>query len=77
MIEVVDWIKQNGYRNIILDLVNENGHRGFKHGVLRSDAGVAGLIRLARQRYPSLPVTTPSSSTGAGTTRRRISGIPS
>ncbi len=75
VIEVVDWIKQNGYRNIILDLVNEYGHGGFKHGVLRSDAGVAGLIRLARQRYPSLPVG--ASGTGDGRLTPKVAAASS
>jgi hypothetical protein len=56
VIEAVDWIKDNGYRNIILEIANEYSHGGFKHGILRSDAGVAGLIRLARQRASWLPV---------------------
>ena len=56
VIEAVDWIKANGYRNIILEIANEYSHGGFKHRILRSDAGVAGLIRLARQRASWLPV---------------------
>lgn len=65
VVKAVDWVRQKGYRNIILEVVNEYGHSGFDHNVLRSDAGVAGLIRLAKQRYPSLPV----SSSTRGTAR--------
>lgn len=75
VIEVVDWIKQNGYRNIMLDVVNEYGHGGFKHGVLRSDAGVASLIRLARQRHPSLPVG--ASGTGDGQLSPKVAAASS
>ena len=57
VIKAVDWVKQRGYRNIILEIANEYGHAGFDHAVLRSDAGVAGLIRLAQQRHSSLPVS--------------------
>ena len=57
VINVVDWIRAQGYRNVILELVNEYNHRGFDHAVLRSDASVAGLIRLAKQRYPGLLVS--------------------
>jgi hypothetical protein len=53
----VDWIRGKGYRNVILEIVNEYGHSGFDHAVLRSDAGVAGLVRLVRNRYPGLPVS--------------------
>jgi len=55
--KVVDWIRSKGYRNIILEIANEYGHRGFDHAILRSDAGVAGLVRLAKNRYPALPVS--------------------
>jgi hypothetical protein len=57
VVNVVDWIKRKGYRNVILETVNEYGHRGFDHSILRSDAGVAGLVRLAKNRYPALPVS--------------------
>jgi hypothetical protein len=51
------WLRQKGYRNVILEVVNEYMHRGFGHPVLRSDAAVADLIRLARERYPGLLVS--------------------
>jgi hypothetical protein len=53
----VDWIRNKGYRNVILEIANEYGHRGFDHAVLRTDAGIAGLIRLAHTRYPALLVS--------------------
>jgi hypothetical protein len=55
--KTADWLRQKGYRNVILEVVNEYKHRGFQHPILHSDAGVADLIRLARQRYPGLLVT--------------------
>jgi hypothetical protein len=55
--KAVDWIRKQGYRNVILEIANEYGHQGFNHAILRSDAGVAGLIRLAKNRHPSLPVS--------------------
>jgi hypothetical protein len=57
VIKATEWVKQKGYRNIILEIANEYGHPGFDHSVLRSDAGVADLIRMARQRHPALPVS--------------------
>jgi hypothetical protein len=53
----VDWIRKKGYRNVILEIANEYGHRGFDHAILRSDGGVAGLIRLAKNRHAALPVS--------------------
>jgi hypothetical protein len=57
VVNAVDWIRARGYRNVILEVVNEYGHGGFDHAVLRSDAGVASLVRLANDRYPALPVS--------------------
>jgi hypothetical protein len=53
----VDWIRRQGYRNVILEIANEYGHQGFNHAILRSDAGMSGLIRMAKNRHPSLPVS--------------------
>ena len=69
VIKAVDWVKQKGYRNIILEIVNEYGHPGFDHAVLRSDAGVADLIRLAQGRLPSLPVSASTQGTARTTPR--------
>ena len=55
--KTADWLRQKGYRNVILEVVNEYKHRGFEHAILHSDASVADLIRLARQRYPGLLVS--------------------
>ena len=57
VVNAADWIRKRGYRNVILEIANEYGHRGYDHAVLRSDAGVAGLIRLAKGRHPSLAVS--------------------
>ena len=70
VIKTVDWVKQKGYRNIILEVANEYGHPGFGHAVLRSDAGVADLIRLAQDRHSSLPVS--ASTRGNARTTPRV-----
>ncbi|HYC32663.1 MAG TPA: hypothetical protein VEB59_10285 [Gemmatimonadales bacterium] len=57
VVNAVDWVRTRGYRNVILEVANEYGHAGFDHAVLRSDAGVASLVRLANDRYPALPVS--------------------
>ena len=56
VINVADWLRRKGFRNVILEIVNEYGHSGYDHAILRSDAGVAGLVRLAKSRYSALPV---------------------
>jgi hypothetical protein len=70
VVKTADWVKQKGYRNIILEIANEYGHSGFDHAVLRSDAGVADLIRLAQDRYPALPVS--ASTRGDARTTPRV-----
>jgi hypothetical protein len=57
VVNVVDWVRSKGYRNVVLEVANEYGHSGFDHAILRSDAGVAALVRLAKNRYPALPVS--------------------
>jgi hypothetical protein len=67
VVNAVDWVKRKGYRNVILEVVNEYGHTGFKHAILRSDAGVASLIRLAKGRHSTLPVSASSLRNGQTT----------
>ena len=64
VVNVTDWLKNRNYQNVILEVVNEYGHRGFDHNILRSDAGVASLIRLAKSRFPALPVSASSIRNG-------------
>jgi hypothetical protein len=70
VVQAVDWVKRKGYRNVVLEIANEYGHSGFDHAVLRTDAGVAGLVRLAKNRYPALPVS--SSYVRSGETTSRV-----
>ena len=69
IVKTVGWIAQRGYRNVILEIANEYGHSGFNHAVLRSDGGVAGLIRLAQDRLTSLPVGASTRGTARTTPR--------
>jgi hypothetical protein len=69
VVNAVNWVKSKGYKNIVLEVVNEYGHGGFNHSILRSDAGVASLLRLAKDRYPALPVTASYIRNGQVTSR--------
>jgi hypothetical protein len=73
VVKAVDWVRQKGYRNIILEIANEYGHPGFDHSVLRSDAGVADLIRLAQGRHSALPVS--ASTRGTARTTPRVAAV--
>jgi hypothetical protein len=67
VVNTVDWIRGKGYKNVIVEIANEYGHSGFKHPILRSDAGVASLLRLAKNRYPALSVSASSIRNGQTT----------
>jgi hypothetical protein len=73
VVKTADWVRQKAYRNIILEIANEYGHPGFDHSVLRSDAGVAELIRLAQGRHSSLPVS--ASTRGTARTTPRVAAV--
>jgi CubicO group peptidase (beta-lactamase class C family) len=57
IVNVVNWIRQAGLRNVLLEIANECPHDGFVHPVIRDPAGMAGLIRLAKQTSPELLVS--------------------
>jgi hypothetical protein len=69
VVNVVNWVKRNGYTNVILEIANEYGHSGYDRTLLRSDAGVASLIRTAKERYPALPVGASPVTNGAATAK--------
>lgn len=61
---VTDWIRRRRYTNVVLEIANEFGHRGFDHPQLRSAEGIAELIRLAKKSHPQLLVS--ASGLGSG-----------
>jgi len=69
VIHTVNWVKRKGYTNVILEIANEYGHPGYDRTLLRSDEGVAGLIRMAKERYPALPVGASFVRNGAATSK--------
>ena len=69
VINAVNWVKRNGYTNVILEIANEYGHSGYDRTLLRSDDGVASLIRAAKERFPALPVGASFVRNGAATSK--------
>lgn len=55
---VTRWVRDRGYRNVVLEVANEFGHGGFNHPLLRTEPGQIELIRLARETAPGLLVST-------------------
>jgi hypothetical protein len=58
VVSVARWLRDRGYANVLLEIANEYPHGGFDHAVLRSPAGEANLIELARRAAPGLLVST-------------------
>lgn len=58
VVNVVNWIKESGFTNIVLEISNEYDHGGFDHRLLKSTEGQVELIRLAKKTNPKLLVST-------------------
>jgi CubicO group peptidase (beta-lactamase class C family) len=58
VVNVAAWVKGSGFTNVVLEIANEFPHPGFDHRVLRTPAGQAELLALARRTAPGLPVST-------------------
>jgi CubicO group peptidase (beta-lactamase class C family) len=58
VVQVAQWLQTNHFRNVVLEIANEFGHRGFDHQILKNPAGLTELIRLAKQTAPGLLVST-------------------
>lgn len=55
---VVNWIVNQGFANVALEIANEFDHAGFDHALLRTAAGQVELLRLAKRLAPGLLVST-------------------
>ena len=66
VVNTVTWIQREGFTNVLLEIANEYGHRGFDHPILKTDDGLAELLRLAKRTAPRLLVST-SETGGRGT----------
>jgi hypothetical protein len=58
VVNAVNWIRRQGYTNVVLEIANEYPHGGFDHKLLRTAEGEAELIRLAKKTWPDLLVST-------------------
>lgn len=54
----VNWIREAGFSNVVLEIANEFGHGGFNHRLLKTPEGQAELIGLAKRTAPNLLVST-------------------
>jgi hypothetical protein len=70
VVNTANWIKDAGYTNVVLEIANEYPHKGFDHALLRSAAGEAELIGLAKKTHPKLLVS--ASGYGDGRLDREV-----
>ena len=49
VVNAVDWLLQQGYRHVLLEIANECDHPGYDHAIIRPRR-VAELVRLTKER---------------------------
>jgi hypothetical protein len=57
VVNVANWVTQEGFTNIMLEIANEYPHGGYDHPLIQSGSGMASLIRLAKTTAPQLYVS--------------------
>jgi CubicO group peptidase (beta-lactamase class C family) len=58
VVNVVRWIGESGFANVVLEIANEFNHSGFDHAILKKTEGQVELIRVAKKTSPKLLVST-------------------
>jgi len=70
VVATAQWVRDNGFANVLLEIANEYPHGGFDHKVLKTADGIAELIGLARDAAPGLLVS--ASGIGDGRCHRAV-----
>jgi hypothetical protein len=58
LVNAVNWVKENGLTNVVIEIANEYDHNGFDHAAIKTVEGEIELIRLAKKTAPDLLVST-------------------
>jgi hypothetical protein len=58
VVNTARWLAKSGYTNVVLEIANEFNHSGFDHPILKKSEGQVELIRLAKETWPKLLVST-------------------
>ncbi len=58
VVNAVNWVKQSGFSNVVIEIANEYDHNGFDHDIIQTPEGQVELIRLAKKTAPGLLVST-------------------
>lgn len=57
IINAVQWVKAQGFENVVIEIANEYPHGGFVHPIIRNSETQAELIRLAQRTAPGILVS--------------------
>lgn len=57
VVNAARWVRECGFSNVVLEVANEFGHPGYAHEMLKSEAGIVELMRLARREAPAVLVS--------------------
>ncbi len=57
-VNAVSWVRDKGYKNVMIEIANEYPHGGFDHDIIRTSEGEAELVRLAKSAVPDMLVST-------------------
>lgn len=55
---VAAWIRDKGYKNVMVEIANEYKHQGFDHKIILEEDGEVELMNIVRATAPSLLVST-------------------
>jgi hypothetical protein len=57
VVNAVNWVKENGFTNVVIEIANEYEHGGFDYDIIKTAEGEVELIRLAKKTMPGLLVS--------------------
>ncbi len=58
------WVRDSGFRNVMLEIANEFGFEGFSHNMLKAPKGQVELIDIAKRVAPEVCISTSSMAHG-------------
>ncbi|MCY2954481.1 MAG: serine hydrolase [Planctomycetota bacterium] len=70
LVNVMRWIRECGFTNVVVEVANEYGHGGFDRPILRSSQGIAELIRAGKEAAPDVLIS--ASGAGGGELDREV-----
>ncbi|NIO39859.1 MAG: hypothetical protein GTO41_06500 [Burkholderiales bacterium] len=57
VVNAVNWVKDSGFTNVVIEIANEYDHGGFDHDIIKTAEGEVELIHLVKKTVPGLLVS--------------------